>query len=357
MPQKKNIFFKRRLFWILIGVPNLISLLYFGVIATPEYVSRSSFVVYRANQGEASHSISAQLNVESGGVPLEGDYLVSHYVHSWRGFTQQHPGHLKTAWRKGDFVSRFGGLLGLFQTSQTALWRYYRNHVVTKIDKDSAILTVSVIGYQSDFVQQLNRSILHDANVTVNAMDNEAFEQGEAFFGNQVEQAKQQLRRDVAQLSTIQKNLRVLDPGTDYQARLNLLDHLIEQRVGLEAHQAVISGAAPGSRQGTALAAEIRTLDRHISQLETALYGGSPQSLTQASGMYTYWQALIQNDEATLRAGEMQLLNAQQAVLQNRYSMSFVQRPSVAPEPTRPRRLAWVAGIFLVTLFLYAIVK
>lgn len=67
-------FYNRKSFWILFGIPNILSIFYFLLIATPKYVSESSLIVYQNNQGGADKAVSLQLSQNGGGVSLEGDY-------------------------------------------------------------------------------------------------------------------------------------------------------------------------------------------------------------------------------------------------------------------------------------------
>lgn len=356
VPAAKLIFYKRKVFWVLFAVPNILSALYFGVVATPQYVSESSLVVYQANQTDTQQPVRVQLSANGGGVSLEGDYLVAKYMRSWQCFSRQDPTLLAAMWRRGDIVSRFGGVLDLFLSNPTQLWRYYQSHVRTSIDESSAILTVRVIGYDRDFAQHLNTSVLKAADVAVNKMNQQAFENAEAFFKQRVVVAKEHLHTVILGLSNLQQQNHVVDPHTDYQAQLTLLNNLIDKKITLEAQLNVFQRATPGSQRVDNLTVELQALNEQIETITKNIHGDD-NALTKISGPYAYQQALIENAEATLKQNEYQLLTAQQTALQHQYFLEYVDHPSVPPNPTLPHRLRWIFGILAVTFSLYVVVK
>lgn len=353
---KRIIFFKRRVWWIVFGVPNILSVIYFGVIATPRYVSESSLVVYQANQTDSARPVTVQLSANGGGVSLEGDYLAAKYMRSWKCFANQNPKKLAAAWSKGDFVSRFGGLLDLFQRNPTVLWRYYQNHVVTTINKSSAIMTVRVIGFDQDFAKTLNASVLSAADAAVNNMNGQAFENAETFFENRVASAQKHLREAILKLSDLQKKNHVVDPGAAYQAQLSLLNNLIDKKITMEAQFKVFERATPDSQRVNNLRVELQSLEQQIARTSKTIHGEN-SALTSISGPYSFQKAKIKNAESTLKENEYQLIAAQQTALQHQYFMEYVDKPTVPPNPTQPYRLEWILVILGVTFSLYVVVK
>lgn len=173
-------FYKRKLFWILFGLPNMLSILYFGALAAPQYTSQSSVIVY---QSAASGAPSEDLQLEQGGgVSVEGDYLIQNFITSWHCFAALDHTDLQTAWSKGDILTRFGGAASVFSSNLTSLYNYYLGHVSTHIDNNSAIMTLSVRGYDPAFVLALNRNILSAATQAISQINAQAYESADRFF-------------------------------------------------------------------------------------------------------------------------------------------------------------------------------
>lgn len=347
-------FYKRRLFWILFGIPNFLSVLYFCFVASPEYISQSSLVVYQSAAADSS-PVTLQLG-QNGGMSVEGDYLVQGFVASWQCFKALNLKALRQSWSSGDFVTQFGGVMSLFETNMTSLYKYYLGHVYTNIDTKSAIMTVSVKGYDPEFVLTLNKDILDKADKAVNNMNNQAYQNTEDFFHGRVEMAKTTLASAIKNITGIQKGSNILTPSTAYSSQLDLINQLTLKKVSMEAQLAVLQRDTPNAAQVHGLQAEITKIDDEVEIISSKLKGNNT-SLTSIDGDFAYNQALVQNAESNLLALETQLLTAQQVALQHQYFMEYINQPSVPPNPTSPDRLAWVFGIMAGTFLFYLIVK
>jgi capsular polysaccharide transport system permease protein len=349
-------FYRKRTFWIVFGIPNILSILYFLLIATPRYVSEASLVVFQADQGSGAQSINLQLSQNGGGVSLEGDYLLQNYVASWGCFSQLNAKALSDAWSDGDFVSRFGGLLGGFRTTPTALWHYYARHVSIDIDEQSAIAKMRVTGYSPAFVKSVADSVLASSNRALNQVNQQSFVNSERFFGDQIARDRSKLRADIDKLSAFQKSSHVVDPSAAYGAQLELLNQLTARLATLASQIDAVQASTPASDQLHNLASERQSLEQRISGLQNQVYGHSG-ALSQVTGNYSFLQSMIRNDEAALSADEAQLLHSHQSALQNQYFVEFVGAPTTPVDPTEPNRAMWVLGILLGTALLYLIVK
>lgn len=352
----KQPFYRRKAFWIVFGVPNIISILYFLAIAAPEYVSQASIIVYQAKSGGGAGPVTLKFNNSTGGVSTEGDYLAAKYARSWECFTQQDPKRLRAAWSRGDFVTSFGGLLDGFRSNPTTLWHYYQSHVVTTISEKSSIMTVRVIGYDPSFVHTLNQGVLASAGKAINAMNRQATANAESFFRSQVADAREQLHADIQKLAALQSHGGIVDPGADYKAKLSLLDSLLVKRAELAARISAVAAATPDSRAVSNLKAEREVLDHEITRIRHEV-AGTPAALTGVTGDFQYVSSLIKNDENALETSEGQMLSARQAALQHQYFIENIGAPTTPVDPTRPERWTGLGIVLLVTFFLYLIVK
>lgn len=352
----KQRFYKRRLFWVVFGIPNIISLLYFAVIATPQYVSEARLVVYQSDQGTAEKSINLQLSQNAGGMSLEGDYLLKSYLSSWDCFARLDRKALVNGWTSGDFVSRFGGLLNAFRSTPTVLWRYYQHRVTATIDEQSAIVTVRVVGYDPAFVKTLSDAALQTSGRAINTLNEQAFSNAEAFFESQIIKDQSKLRGDISRLSAFQQSSRIMDPSAAYTAQLDLLNQLNSKLAALSAQVDMVRASTPGSDQLQNLITERQSLEQKIKDLQTQVSGRS-SALTGVVGNYTFLQSLIKNDQDSLSADEEQLLHSHQAALQHQYFIEYVGYPTTPINPTEPKRLISTLIFLMATAFLYVIIK
>lgn len=348
------LFYKRKLFWILFGIPNFLSIIYFGLVASPQYISQSSLVVYQSAAADAS-PVTLQLG-QNGGMSVEGDYLVQSFIASWQCFKTLNHGNLRKSWSNGDFITRFGGVMSLFETNVTSLYNYYLGHVYTHINSNSAIMTVSVKGYDPNFVQKLNQEILDKSDKAVNDMNAQAYQNAENFFNSRVQAAKANLKTTILSVTGVQQNSNVLNPSTAYSSQLDLINQLTLKMVSMEAQLTVLQKDTPNSAQVHGLQAEIAKINDEIKSISSKIRGNGT-ALTSVDGNFSYNQALVQNAKSNLLNVETQLLTAQQAALQHQYFMEYINQPSVPPNPTSPNRLEWIFSIMAGTFLFYLIVK
>jgi capsular polysaccharide transport system permease protein len=349
-------FYRRKLYWIIFGIPNIVSILYFSLIASSQYVTEASVVVYQADQGSGAQSINLQLSQNGGGVSLEGDYLLKTYLASWNCFAQLDQKSLAMAWGRGDLVSRFAGLLSAFRDTPTALWRYYQHHVTAQIDEQSAIMTVRVSGYDPNFVKSLADSVLASSGKAINQINQQSFANTEHFFQEQIGKDRARLRADIDRLSAFQKTSHVVDPSAAYASQLDLLNQLAGKVATLDSQIAAVQASTPASAQLQNLVSERQSLQQRIASLQGQAYGHSG-ALTQVTGNYSFLQSLIRNDETALSADEAQLLHSHQSALQNQYFIEYVSTPVAPANATEPDRVFWILGILLGTSLLYLIIK
>lgn len=346
---------RSKLFWMLFCLPNLLAFLYFTLIATPQYVSEASVVVYQSQEA-GGNSVNLRLSETGGGLSLEGDYLLAEFLTSWDCFSHEDAGHLRQAWSAGDFISHYGGIREVFRDTPTLLWHYFQRHVTTRVDEQSAIMKVRVRGYDADFVHDLNQRLLLGANQAINAMNREAYDNAEHFFRDELEQDQRQLRDNINQLSEFQRRTHLLDPNAAYGSQLDLLRSLAEKRATVAAQADVLAQDMPNSPERADLQKQLDALDHEMAGIETDGHGRIGD-LTKVSGDFVYLQAQVKNSQDAIASDEEQLLKARQTALQHQYFIEFVSQPTRPVNPTEPRRALMIALILIGTFLLYVIVK
>lgn len=343
-----RLFYKRKLFWLLFGVPNLLSLWYFGAIASPQYVSRSSLIVY---QSEPATSGSGGMPFgQNSGLSLEGDYLLQNFITSWQCFKTLDLAGLHKSWSSGDFVTGFGGIASLFKTDTTSLYDYYLSHVRVQIDANSAIVTVRVAGYSPDFVLKLNQEILEQSNKAISDLNVQAYQNAQALFQNHLEAEKSTLQAAIMADGNIQKESEA------YKTDLTLIDQLILKKTMMEAELSVFKNDSSDAGAVQGRLADLNKINDEIGALSLKLQAEANHSNPNGEDLI-YNQELVQNSTENLLGLEKQFVTAQEVALQHQYFMEYVSRPSVPPNPTSPKTLQWILGIMAATFLIYLIVK
>jgi capsular polysaccharide transport system permease protein len=342
---------RQPLFWAIVGVPNLICLIYFLLIATPVYVSTASLIVYKPTQ--ASQSLSSMLAGTGGGSSTEGAYIVKDYIGSWDEYrnvarTVDLPGHFI----QGDFVSRFGGFSTLFRKNDITLWRYYGKRVNTAIDQNSGIVSLSVEGYSSTLAATIAEKVLEDAVRHIDAMN---AQQETDYIRNAVDRRtsiETKLKRDEAALAAYRTSTGIHDPAELYHANLALLNALNEQKTRMTAQYDAIVKATPNNPVAQNLRSAIAAVQAKITGTES-----DGKTLSRQAARYNELMTARDTDASLLREIETAVQQAQLNAMKNKYYLNIISAPSRPHSPELPRRLEWIAGVLLATLVLWGLLR
>ena len=159
---------------ITVIIPTLLSVVYFGFIASKIYISQSSFVVRSPQQQTASGLGSFLQSTGLSGFSQAQDdvYTVKDFMLSRSALSDLDSQlHLSDSWssEKVDFVHRFG-FLGYWKDFEY-LYVYYHSRVVLDLDSHSNITTVSVNVFSPDQAVQINQALLQGAERLVNKLN------------------------------------------------------------------------------------------------------------------------------------------------------------------------------------------
>jgi capsular polysaccharide transport system permease protein len=343
---------RRPMFIIAVLIPNLLSILYFGFIASPVYVSTASLVVLNPQKSEPT--LTSMLSGSASDASSEqGGYLLKSYLASWQAFTRvEKPLQLANNYSGGDLVSRYGGLTTGFRTNDVALWRYLNRRVTTKIDQKSGILALKVSAYQPRFAHALASAMLNDAVAHMDAMNTE---QQRDYVGGALARKvriEQALQSDLAALARYRQDTGTYDPKDLYDSNLSLLNGLALKEADLKAQRDAISAATPNNPVARSLGSQITSVRGNIDATQRDI-----PRMARDSALYEKLLVSRDNNISLLSQANMAVQEAQLSVEKARYYLNVVSTPSQPDTPEEPQRLLWIGGIFLASLLLWAVLR
>ena len=342
---------RRPLFLALVLIPNLLSILYFGLVASPVYTSSASLIVVNPKQN--GPSLSSLLSGASGDSSEQGGYILKSYFKSWDAFRNvEQRQQLAAHFRQGDPVSRFGGLISLFRTDDVALWRYFQRQLDVTIDQKSGIVSLDVDAYDPAYAVTLARALLGDA---VRHMDAMNAQQERDYIRSALARktaAEQALQNDLAALARYRSRTGTYDPKELYLSNLALMNSLAMKETDLKSQRDAIRGSTPGNPQADTLGTAMASVRGDIETTRK----GFP-TMARASSEYEKLLVSRDNDITLLGQANMALHEAQASAEKNRYYLNVISNPSEPGFPESPQRLLWIGGIFLVTLLFWGLLR
>lgn len=169
----KKVFKKHKLFIATVIVPTLISIVYFGFIASDVYISESQFLVRSSKPQQAS-----ALGMIFGG-GFATNQSESHSVNAYilsrdalKNLNEKISIEQLFSSKNVDIFSRFG-LFGYEQNFE-GLHRYYQKRVSVYLDTVTSITSLRVSAFKAVDAQRVNELLLQDAESHVNKLNERA---------------------------------------------------------------------------------------------------------------------------------------------------------------------------------------
>ncbi|HET6306043.1 MAG TPA: hypothetical protein VFG12_02580 [Rhodopila sp.] len=341
----------RPLFLLLVVVPNLLAVTYYGFVASPVFMSTASISV--SNPSANASSLVSILSGTSSDDSMEGAYILQEYLVSWEAFSKaSHALNLAGAWQDGDFASRYGGLTTFWQQDDTALWHYYQSHVTISVDPKSGIVVIYVYGYRPEFAVTLSKWLLNEATQHMNEMN----QRQERDFIASAEQKQAALsltlKRDEAAIAGYRAQIGVYDPQQKYLSELSLANGLALKLADLQSQYQTVARATPDNPMA-------RNLDTAISVMKQRMDDTQQLYPRLARDAETYENLVIVRDADAklLEQADLAVQQAQQKASQNRYYFGAISDPSLPQTPELPHRLEYIAGVLLASVVIWGLLR
>jgi capsular polysaccharide transport system permease protein len=350
-----------RLSWHRIGLllfivlPTLLASVYFGLLASDQYVTEIQFSV-RGNESEVVDPLQALTGIPGRASPAAADsYVVINYLQSRdivRDLDQKIDLRRRFSYDHVDFLSRFDT-----EDPLEYLLDYWRSMVTASYDPVSNIITVSVRAFTPDDAVEIADNIVKNSEVLVNQLSTRA--QQDALSG-----ALAEVQRTEANLRALRETIRqfrdrekVADPVQSAGAKQELLARLQNELATLNSEIASTrSFMAADAPSVVVLLARRTALLQEIERIEQQLGGG--EKTATASNMLSTYEQLETEREFAQKAYVSALSAAERARYeagrQQRYLTTFV-KPQLPEYPLFPRRLEAILLVMLGGAILWGI--
>ena len=356
---KAQLYFKKLpiSFWIIVAIPTLISIIYFGLIASDRYVSVSTFVVRSPQKTASVGGLSAFLQNVGFSRSQDDTYVVHQYMTSRDAVTQLDTDiGLKQKYdnSKIDLFSRFNVFGG--DNSNESLYDYYQGKVKIDLDTASSISTLSVHAYSAEDTLQINAKLLDMAEALVNQLNQRGRQDAIATSEAEVQKAQNKVKELSEKLTQFRTEHQIFDVEKQSALQLQLISKLQDQLIAVKTQLAQVRAVTPENPQIVTLKERERIISQDIAKETQKMLGGN-QSINQKSTEYE--QIALEKEVAT-----KQLASTLVSLEQNRNEaerkqlylerISKPQKPDVAVEP---KRLKNILSTLILSLIIWGIMS
>jgi capsular polysaccharide transport system permease protein len=354
---------KRRGWWhrhrwmaLFVGLPTLLATIYYGLIASPVYVSHSSFVIKSPNQ-RPTPTLSLANIVQSSGLSLgtEQTKEILQYLRSRNALQDlQARTNLDQMYsgRGADFLSRFPGP---FQDdSFEDLFDYYGSMVDANLDTESNLAVLRVKAFTAEDAYAINNSLLNLSELLVNRLNQRAENRAITEAERRVLGAEERVRNARVALSAYRNQANLIDPERQAAGVLEISNRLITEQAALQAQLDLMVQVAPENPAIPALRERVAAIGTAIEKQNSRAVG-NPRAI--ASKLATFEKLTIEQEFATqmLTAANTSLEQARAEAQKQQYYLERVVEPNRPDDPALPNALKQILIVLGASLCLYFI--
>ncbi|MHB0992491.1 MAG: hypothetical protein ACYC0M_14610 [Burkholderiales bacterium] len=343
-----------RLFLFTVAIPTLLSILYFGLIASDVYISESSFVIYTPGQSFSSSGLSSLLGSISGSNSSSTADTIKDYVDSWDAMTAlDQTYHLKEIYGNHhiDIFNRFGGLFYPF-TNQVELHRYYRGMVEDSVDSTSGITKLTVRAYTAADAQKINAFLLQKSQDIANRLNDTARRKAVYYAQNQVDIAQKNLRNATVILAQYRNTQKIFSPPAQSALQLGMISKLQDQLLKNKSQLDTLRTYTPSNPQLPLLASTIQSLETQIDN-ETSKVSGSTESLSSKDINYEGFLVDQLIAQKILEAAVTSLEQAKVTAQKQELYLETISHPNLPDASQVPKRFQDILATLLVSLIVW----
>jgi capsular polysaccharide transport system permease protein len=339
---------------LFVGLPTIIAVVYYAFIASPIYVSQSSFVIKSPSQKSAPTLSLANLVQTSGlSAGQEQTKEVLQYIRSrnaLKDLLRETDVRSKYSSRGADFLSRFPQ--PFHDNSFENLYRYYSSMIGADTDADSGLAVLEVQAFTPEDAYDLNSRLLDLSERLVNRLNERAEGRGIAEAERRVAQAEERVRHARLALGAYRNREDLIDPTRQAAGVLEVSNKLVSEQAGLQAQLDLMLRVAPRNPAIPAIRNRIAAVAREIAA-QNGRAVGTPTGI--ASKLSDYEKLQVEQDFATqmLTAANASLETARTDAQKQQFYLERVVEPNKPDESLLPHRLKRILVIFSASLCLY----
>jgi capsular polysaccharide transport system permease protein len=344
----------RARFAALVAAPTLVGAVYYTLLAAPQYVSHTEYIVRGVDEHRAS-GVAALLNTF--GVSRAADEIsaIESFLKSRQVLEKLNARiDLRAVYGSSaaDWYSRFPRFWE--RSSFENLYAYTRSFVTVGKDAATGVTSLDVATFDAPSAKAIAEAMLVEAGEMANSLNARA-------QSDMVDSSKQELveaRDDVVktqgELTAFRDRSLLVDPLAFAGAMLTDIGSLSLDRARTEAQISESERLSPNAPALDSLKASAEALDHRVDE-ERAKLAGDNSAL--AGTVATYERLSLLRDLAQKRYGAAlaSLQNAETEAERKRIYIEEIVRPNLPDEPTRPERLRAVVSIGVVGFLAFAI--
>ncbi|MFQ0992375.1 hypothetical protein [Gilliamella apicola] len=199
---------KRWLLHLLVTLPTLLSIIYFGFIAENIYTSEATYIIRSSDTQSSLGGLGTFFSKVGLSRSNDDSYVVLSYIKSRDALSSIEKLLPVKQWytQKGDIIARFNGFNFDFMNKNEYFYRYMRDMITVNFDSSTGIATISVNAFDMQDAFNINENLLKQAEGFVNQINLRAKQDLITASLAELKNAELQMKKEANALSEFQKN-------------------------------------------------------------------------------------------------------------------------------------------------------
>ena len=343
------------LFLLTVVLPTLLSIIYFGLIASDVYISESRFVV-RSPERQTASPLGMLLKGTGFARSQDDSYTVQDFILSrdaLKSLNEKLSIEKAFASKGVDVFNRFAGLTW-WDKSFEALHKYYQKKVDIQLDGQSSITTLTVRSFTSEDAFRINQQLLEMAESLINQLNELGRQDMIRFATGEVHNAEKTAKAAGLALSIYRNQKGVIDPERQTTIELEQVSKLQDELLATQAQLVQLQTFAKNNPQIPSLQLRIQNLRQEIDA-ETTQVAGSDRSLAKKAAEYQRLALEREFADKQLGSALVSLEQARNEAQRKQLYLEHIVQPSKPDKAMEPRRLRGILTTLIMGMIAWGV--
>ncbi len=345
------------MFLAIVVAPTLLSVGYFGLIASDVYVSEAQFVIRSPKSQTANIGIGALLQGAGFSRSADDTHTVHAYLRSRDALSAlNNGGEVKNHYTSGDIdlFSRFNTILR--GDSIEEFYEYFKGKIVIDLDSASSISTLKVKAFTPDQAQNFNARLLELGERLINQLNARGRQDLVGYAQEELVAAEKRVADAGRELNTYRIKNNIYDVKAQAQLQNQLITKLQDELISTKTQLAQVQAVTPNNPQIVALKAREKIVQTQIQE-EMAKFLGGGSSLSNKSSQYELLTLESKLADQKLAAAVVSLDAANAEAQKKQLYLERIVEPNKPDAPQEPLRWHNILSTCVISLMSYWMLK
>jgi capsular polysaccharide transport system permease protein len=343
---------------VVVIIPTILSVIYYGLIASDLFHSESKFVVRSAQRQQAPSLLGSILSGSIFTRTQDEAYVVHDFILSRDALVELNKTlNLGKAYasEKNDFLTRFPAPWS--DDSFESLYRHYQNHILISYDNTSGISTLRTASHDASLAQLTNERLLAMSEQLVNEISERGRNDLIRYATAEVTDAEKRVKEASSALAGYRSQRIVFDPERQAALQLQQLSKLQDELIASKSQLAQLKALSPENPQIPVLQKRTEMLQTEVNNETARVLGRGDTSLAGKAADFERLNLEKAFAERQLASAMTAMENARNESRRKSMYLEKIVAPITADRAAEPRRLRAIALTLTFSIMLYAVLS